>query len=222
MKKCGIYRITNLVSGHFYIGSSVDIISRFGNHRHTLRKNNHNNPKLQNAWNKYGEQNFSFDIIELCNPKLLYKIEQKYLNNIKTSSMSYNLVFIVGGFPDSSGSKNPRWINVSKKQKNVIKNYWKKFNTTKTIAFIKTKFGYGGSVARRIIKEIKQELNIPNKTKDNIIYCFQNIINNTTFKGTRQQFIKSHNMSYATVSELILGKISKTRSGWIISQSSKT
>lgn len=152
----------------------------------------------------------------------LYKIEQKYLNKIKASNISYNLVFIVGGFPDSSGNKNPRWINVSKKQKNLIKHYWKKFHTTKTIVFIKTEFGYGGSVARRIIKEIKQELNIPNKTKDNIIYCFQNIMTNTTFKGTRQQFIKSHNMSYVTVSELILGKISKTRSGWIIGQSSKT
>lgn len=222
MKKCGIYQITNLVNGYFYIGSSVDITSRFGNHRHTLRKNNHNNPKLQNAWNKYGEQNFSFDIIELCNPKSIYKIEQKYLNKIKASNMSYNLVFIVGGFPDSSGNKNPRWINVSKQQKNLIKNYWKKFHTTKTITFIKTEFGYGGSVARRIIREIKQELNIPNKTKDNTIYCFQNTMTNITFKGTRKQFIKSHNMSYVTVSELILGKISKTRRGWIISQSSKT
>lgn len=222
MKKCGIYQITNLVNGYFYIGSSLDIASRFGNHRHTLRKNNHNNPKLQNAWNKYGEQNFSFDIIELCNSKSLYKIEQKYLNKIKTSNMSYNLVFIVGGFPDSSGNKNPRWINVSKQQKNLIKNYWKKFHTTKTITFIKTKFGYGGSVARRIIREIKQELNIPNKTKDNTIYCFQNMMTNITFKGTRKQFINSHNISYVTVSELVLGKISKTRSGWIISQSSKT
>ena len=87
---------------------------------------------------------------------------------------------------------------------------------------MKTRFGYGGSIARRIIKEIKQELNIPNKTKDNTIYHFENIINNQTFTGTRQQFIKFHNMLYTTVSELILGKIFKTRTGWVLVQSSKT
>lgn len=222
MKKCGIYKITNLVNGYFYIGSSVDINSRFGNHRYTLRNNNHNNPKLQNAWNKYGEQNFVFDIIKLCARDQLYTIEQKYLNKIKLSNRTYNLVFVVGGFPDSSGNKNPRWINVTKKQKNLIKNYWQKFHTIKTIKFMKTKFGYGGSIARRIIKEIKQELNIPNKTKDNKIYNFRNIINNQTFTGTRQQFIKYHNILYTTVSELILGKISKTRTGWVVFQFSKT
>lgn len=222
MKKSGIYKITNIKNNFYYIGSSVDISSRLCNHKSTLRKNTHNNPKLQNAWNKYGEHSFSFEIIELCDPKKLYKIEQKYLNKIKNSNQTYNIVFIVGGFPDSAGYKNPRWISVSSSRKKTIKQYWSKYHTVKTIQFMKDKFGYGGSIARRIIKEIKKELDMPDRMKDNAIYHFSNLKTQEIFKGTRQQFIRLYDMCYATVSELILGKTLKTRSGWIIIQSSKT
>jgi group I intron endonuclease len=217
MKKCGIYKIINIQNGFYYIGSSVDITSRFGNHKSTLRKNSHNNPKLQNAWNKYGENSFSFEIVELCDPKILYRIEQKHLNKIKNSSQTYNIVFIVGGFPDSAGHKNPRWINVSATKKKIITKYWRKHRTVKTIQFIKNEFGYGGSVARRIINEIKNELNMPNRMKDNTIYHFKNLKTGESFKGTRKHFIDEHNMCYTTVSELVLGKTLQTRSGWILS-----
>jgi len=222
MKKCGIYKIINTENDFFYIGSSVDITSRFCNHKSTLRKNSHNNPKLQNAWNKYGEKSFSFEIVELCDKSKLHIIEQKHLNEIKNSSKTYNIVFIVGGFPDSAGNKNPRWINVSNKKKATIKQYWKKHHTVKTIKFIKEKFDYGGSIARRIIKEIKDELNMPNRMKDNNIHHFKNLKTGENFKGTRQHFIKKYDICYTTVSELVLGKTSQTRSGWTIYQSSKT
>jgi len=222
MKKCGIYKIINTKNDFYYIGSSVDITSRFGNHRSSLRKNTHNNPKLQNAWNKYGEHCFNFEIVELCDPKKLYHIEQKYLNKIRNCSKTYNIVFIVGGFPDSAGHKNPRWINVSHNKKKIIKQYWQEHHTVKTIQFMKDEFGYGGSIARRIIKEIKDELNMPNRMKDNTIYHFKNLKTGENFKGTRQYFIKQYNICYTTVSELVLGKILQTRSGWIVSQSSKT
>jgi group I intron endonuclease len=222
MKKCGIYKITNTKNNFYYIGSSVDITSRFCNHRSSLRKNSHNNPKLQNAWNKYGEHCFSFEIVELCDPTKLYRIEQKHLNKIKGCSKTYNIVFIVGGFPDSAGHKNPRWINVSHNKKKIIKQYWRKHHTVKTIQFMKDEFGYGGSIARRVIKEIKDELNMPNRMKDNTIYHFKNLKTGESFKGTRQHFIKQYDICCTTVSELVVAKTLQTRSGWIISQSSKT
>jgi group I intron endonuclease len=74
MKKCGIYKITNTKNDFYYIGSSVDITSRFGNHRSSLRKNTHNNPKLQNAWNKYGEHCFNFEIVKFINLSVIAKI----------------------------------------------------------------------------------------------------------------------------------------------------
>jgi group I intron endonuclease len=64
LKNCGIYIIQNLVNGKVYIGSSSNIRRRFSQHKSTLRHNTHKNRHLQNAWNKYGEENFEFIVIE--------------------------------------------------------------------------------------------------------------------------------------------------------------
>lgn len=60
----GIYRILNTKNGKSYIGMSFSIYQRMSNHRSRLRKGNHKNPHLQASWNKHGEANFQFTIIE--------------------------------------------------------------------------------------------------------------------------------------------------------------
>jgi group I intron endonuclease len=78
----GIYEIKNTLNNHRYVGSSVNIPKRFGEHRSTLRNNNHHSNYLQKAWNKYGEQHFEFNILEVCEPikDTLLFLEQKYLD----------------------------------------------------------------------------------------------------------------------------------------------
>jgi group I intron endonuclease len=62
----GIYKITNTVSGKCYIGSANDTTGRIANHKFKLRHNKHFNSHLQNAWNKYGEAVFTFEVILHC------------------------------------------------------------------------------------------------------------------------------------------------------------
>ena len=81
--KCGVYKITCLVTNKVYIGSSNNISKRFGDHRWQLRNNKHANCYLQNAWNKYGEESFVFEILELCNKYKQFELEQQYLNEFK-------------------------------------------------------------------------------------------------------------------------------------------
>jgi hypothetical protein len=57
IKTTAIYRIKNLVSDQFYIGSSLHYERRKTAHINCLRKNKHDNVYLQRAWNKYGEKN---------------------------------------------------------------------------------------------------------------------------------------------------------------------
>lgn len=64
LKNCGVYIIRNIVNNNIYIGSSVNIKKRFCQHRNSLRKNKHHNKYLQHSWNKYGEENFEFVVIE--------------------------------------------------------------------------------------------------------------------------------------------------------------
>lgn len=83
MIKTGIYKITAIHSGEFYIGSSNDIRVRWNRHKCDLRKNIHGNKHLQNIYNKYGKDCFVFEIIELTTKDMLIQTEQKYLDNLK-------------------------------------------------------------------------------------------------------------------------------------------
>lgn len=87
----GIYKITNLVNSKFYIGSSTNISKRYLHHIHCLRANKHCNKHLQNSINKYGINNFVFEVIEECENVL--EREQFYIDNYKPQ---YNICITAG------------------------------------------------------------------------------------------------------------------------------
>ena len=70
---CGVYMIKNKINGKFYIGSSVDITYRWARHKRQLRNGNHHSIHLQRAWDKYGEENFEFKVIEECSEDMTFK-----------------------------------------------------------------------------------------------------------------------------------------------------
>lgn len=75
-----------------YIGSAIDMINRFNCHKYDLRNKRHPNQKLQRAWEKYGEDNFEFSVLEYIEDKnTLVGIEQSYLDSIDVFSGGYNI-----------------------------------------------------------------------------------------------------------------------------------
>ena len=62
----GIYKITNIKNGKYYIGSSKDIINRLSKHFSELKSDSHRNKHLQSSYNKYGLDSFKSEIIEVC------------------------------------------------------------------------------------------------------------------------------------------------------------
>jgi len=77
----GIYQIRNLINDKIYIGSSENVEYRWKRHRRDLKRNAHHSNHLQNAWNKYGEENFVFEILEKVKDKNnLLEEEQKYID----------------------------------------------------------------------------------------------------------------------------------------------
>lgn len=111
----GIYRIKNLINGKCYYGSSKQIEKRFFRHKKELKNNNHINCILQRAWDKYGEDNFSFEIVEECDINVILETEQKYLD----LHPEYNI-----GIKSSGGdnlTKNPNKDKIVKKITESIK-----------------------------------------------------------------------------------------------------
>ncbi len=102
-KICGIYSITHIESGKKYIGQSQAIGDRWISHRSALRREKHPNRKLQNAWTKYGEQAFRFDILEKVSldEEALCRAEQQWMVRLNPY---YNLA-PVGG--TTRGLKHP-------------------------------------------------------------------------------------------------------------------
>lgn len=94
-----IYQIRNLLNNKIYIGSTVDENRRKSDHFCNLNNNKHCNKHLQNSWNKYGESNFSFEVLEEieCDENLLER-EQHWLDKTKSykSENGYNAVELAG------------------------------------------------------------------------------------------------------------------------------
>ena len=65
--KIWIYQIRNKVNNKIYIGSTNNLERRWKSHIYQLKNNIHHSIKLQKAWDKYGEDNFEFSIIEEFN-----------------------------------------------------------------------------------------------------------------------------------------------------------
>lgn len=93
-RKSGIYCITNIQNQKCYIGSSKNLYSRKYSHFNKLKANKHCNVYLQRAYNKYGENNFVFYVLELCDIKQL-KLQEIHWMNLFQSFLpkkGYNLM----------------------------------------------------------------------------------------------------------------------------------
>jgi len=115
----GVYKITNLSTGDFYIGSTNNLRTRKNHHFHKLSEGTHVNILLQDAYDQYGAENFEFDVIQECASTETIELEQKYIDDLQPK---YNVNPNAGsmkGFKHTEESKK----KISEARKNATSRF---------------------------------------------------------------------------------------------------
>lgn len=238
MKVSGIYKIINKVNDHYYIGSSNDIQRRWYNHKIELSNQRHGNSHLQRAWNKYGDNNFAFLIVEssIPNDKLL-SIEQIHLDRAREErDKCYNMGFIAGRIEMTESTR--RKISESHKGKKNYNFGKPRLEETKQKIREKNKLWRPSEIQRKKqsdavmgnknhffgkhhTNEARKKMSESHKGKPNLliqdptIFNFYNKFTNKSFVGTKNQLIKSYGLISTHVSAITKGKRNHHR-GWIV------
>jgi len=85
---CGIYIITNNITGKQYVGQSINIEQRIKQHRYRTSRGN---SYIDNTIQKHGWEHFAWNILYKCTPDELDLEEQKFIALYNTYHAGYNL-----------------------------------------------------------------------------------------------------------------------------------
>ena len=182
-KNCpAIYKIKNVINNKFYIGSSKKVNTRLINHFSSLAKNTHRNKHLQSSYNKYGKDNFKFEILEECDLKDLLNKEQYYLDTLKPE---YNILELAGspiGYKHSENFKT----NASNRMK-ILRNT-DVYKNSNTFAIKVT-----DEIRNNIINDIKNYRNFKEILKD------YNIKSTSLYTVINKNFSKEEIVKYRKI-----------------------
>ena len=89
-KISGVYKITNTVTGDFYIGSSKDVKQRWAHHKIPSSWNKHPNNPMYQDMQKYGIDKFEFQVIEEVEAEKLKEKEQQFIETLKPTYNNIN------------------------------------------------------------------------------------------------------------------------------------
>jgi group I intron endonuclease len=95
IEKGRIYKITNKENGLIYIGCTISSLDkRFKEHLSRCFTSNYKS-KLYNSMKKYGQDNFTIELIEECDFNLIYEKEKKYIDQYNSYNNGLNAT--IGG-----------------------------------------------------------------------------------------------------------------------------
>lgn len=188
----GIYGIVNKTNGKAYVGQTGErFLRRYWHHQWKLRDDSHDNMYLQNAWNKYGEDNFEYVVLEVVEDlSLLDELEIKYIDYYKQSNLSYNMLLGGGGRRGFKMSENTKKLIAEKNRQHMLgtkhsKETKKKMSETRTGKHINRSTDIlNESIVRNIklllisgksASEVSKELEVDYK-------LINNLISNNTWK----------------------------------------
>jgi len=162
-EKPGVYVIKNIINNKLYIGSStMKVLKRIEHHVSMLRANKHKNTHLQNAFNKYGEDNFHVLIIENTEKHITLEREQYWINYHDFNNL-YNINPLASGTPSMSAETILKRAETMKRKyasgeikSNFIKGHipWNKGRTDIDYSFLK---GKKKTKSQKVMDKLKKQ-----------------------------------------------------------------
>lgn len=220
MKQSGIYMITCSANNKIYIGSAVNLKIRWKRHRNELINNKHVNVILQNAFNKYGLESFSFEIIEIVDDGTnLFEREQHYLDTLKPfGKYGFNIKIIASGGGNFEHHPNKKEIyrkisETKRKQKLIVSDEHKAYLSEKLSEYYLThphsskNKTYEEIYGVEKAKELKEKIRENNKTKFGEANPFYNKKHTQEAKDKMSKFHKGKYLGTQNVKVIIDGKI---------------
>ena len=142
--KSGIYRWNNLITDKSYIGSSISLGGRFSNYyslaflKNRIKKGS---SIIYNSLLKYGYNKFSLDILEYCEPSVLIKREQYYIDILKPE---YNISKIAGSrLGTKQSEKTKQLISIASKNRIIKDEFKEKMKIVAKLRLGKKSFFFG-------------------------------------------------------------------------------
>lgn len=126
----GIYKITNTINNKCYIGQSIDVERRMNKHKIDLLNNKHGNEHMQNSFNKYGIDNFKFELLIECKAEELDEFEIKYIKEYNSTNRNLGYNISSGGSNGNNfvGKSEEEMIKFSNKVSNSLKKLYENSN----------------------------------------------------------------------------------------------
>jgi group I intron endonuclease len=109
-KVCCIYGIKNKTDNKIYIGQTINLENRIKDHMKRLSNEKHWNNYLQRAWDKHGEENFEFIVLEECeeNKDILNEKEIYWIKKLNSTNKEFGYNGEHGGSANKKVSEETR------------------------------------------------------------------------------------------------------------------
>lgn len=117
---CGIYKFENLINHKIYIGQSTQLEERYKQHK---SKSNTVDKRFYDAVRKYGWDNFSYEILEYCQPEELNDREVYYVSYYDSYNNGYNAT--------PGGDNIGKHASISVQQYSLSGKFIKEYNSMK-------------------------------------------------------------------------------------------
>lgn len=88
MNNSGVYQIRNVLTNEVYVGVSKRFKNRYRNHFRQLKSGKHHNNDLLKSFGLYGEENFVFEIVKICESRY---VQKKYETMLYTYYKNFGL-----------------------------------------------------------------------------------------------------------------------------------